>query len=341
MKNLVLYLCDPDTVYLKRLNSFILRQEYSPFVVRTYTGLSEMTESEDRPVWLMVSSVLCNCLSDFIQVIEFRDDRKFCGVIFLDEGNLSERTDIEEVFSGKAAVAVIDKYQSAAHIYQCLLDFCGREGDLLIRSGASRKAETKLVGVYSPDHKRLQNTFAIEKARHTNRDRPRLYITFEESIQDQTQPVGLSPVILALREYFDKRMSGKEIEKSTDARGDHFQKFEMVDIVKSYVNHEELLDILPPASCPYDLSEIQDEEWYFWLLELMEHGGYFLIIVNFGNGIPPLCLMDLCEKIYIPQVDGDKNTGEKLKNMLEFMGKNGISQKVEPVLLEGVQYGLL
>ena len=341
MKNLVLYLCDPDVVYLKRLNSFILRQEYSPFVVRTYTGLSQITGSEDRPVWLMLSSSLWDDCGDTVPMVELLENGNFSGIVFLDEGNLPGRTDIEQAFAGRADMFIVDKYQSAGQIYQRLLDICGAKGDLLIRLGVSRKVRTKLTGIYSPDHKCLQSAFALEKARHTDRDKPRLYITFEECIRAQTQTRGLSQIILALREYFDQLQTGGSPDGCLGGAQDCPEKFCVTDMVKDQADHEELLDLLAPAACPYDLLEIQDEEWYCWILELMEQGGYFSIIVNFGNGIPALCLMELCEKIYIPQVSGDKNTGEELKNMLEFMGKSEISQKVEPVLLEGVQYGLL
>ena len=47
MKNILLYICDPDALYLNRLNAYIQHREYSPFIVRTYTGL-EALEKEDE-----------------------------------------------------------------------------------------------------------------------------------------------------------------------------------------------------------------------------------------------------------------------------------------------------
>lgn len=322
MKNILLYLCDPDEAYLNRFNGFIQHREHCPFIVRAYTGMDDVRKDGSQPAILLVSSV-------FFQQLWQGETEDFCPkdwacILFLDEGR--EKLPFGECRKvwEDTVVDVISKYQSAVHIYKRLLDLCQEQGQFLIRPELFTGGPVEVLGVFSPDDKKLQKSWALEKARKLSLDKPCLYMTFEESLIPENTGKGMSGLILMLKEKLkDCKPSGQEAQKAVAQLG-------------SLVTSEGALDLLSPAACPYDLKEMGEDEWYWWLESVIRYGRYDVIVMNMGPSVPPLCLLELCTRIFVPSGPEDDKSWRDFKNLLEFMEKEGIAQKTERVLAEGI-----
>ena len=203
VKNIVLCICDPDEAYLNRLNGFYPASGAFP---RLLCGLIQ-----GPMVYVQMKEYREFCwpvrhFSDSFQ--KNREDALFEKdwgyVVFLDEGtgSLPAGTDIS---FGDVPVDVIDKYQSAAHIYEHLLDLCSRQGSFLIRPELLKGSPVEVYGVFSPEDKNMQKRWALWRARETARERPCLYVTFEECFVPENRGQGLSRLILLLKE----RMRGR------------------------------------------------------------------------------------------------------------------------------------
>lgn len=317
VKNIVLCICDPDEAYLNRLNGFIQHQEHSPFIVRTYTGPDGICADEGIAGILLASSTFFDSFQKNREDALFEKD--WGCVVFLDEGtgSLPDGTDIS---FGDVPVDVIDKYQSAAHIYEHLLDLCSRQGSFLIRPELLKGSPVEVYGVFSPEDKNMQKRWALWRARETARERPCLYVTFEECFVPENRGQGLSRLILLLKERM--RDGDRNLEALTNLDG--------------LTAAEGMLDLLAPADCPYDLKEMGEDEWYCWLEHMIRHGKYLAIVINFGPGVPALCLLELCSRIFVPVSQNDGQAGKDFKNLLEFMGKEALVQKMELVPEEGI-----
>ncbi len=342
MKNILLYICDPDEIYLDRLNSYIQHREYSPFIVRTYTGLESMEKEDEEPGVLLAN------------LIYFADIQKGRGsslaiqertpVIYLNEGR---GIDVAKIPGNtKNPVDILDKYQSARKIYDHILDVCAAQGEFLIHPESLRNTQVKLIGVYSPENKRIQRSFAWSLAQKLGSSSHGLYLSLEEFFSGSNSSKGLSELILAIKECVKhKDFLNREPLAVAESSG----TFGLGSAVKSkpaasledYVQKDGDLDIIPPVLCPYDLKEIGEEEWYYWLEQVIRQSGYSFIIINFGNEVPGLCLLELCSEIYVPWTPEDEEVCRHFKDTLEFMGKHLIADKIQFVSMGGTCDGLL
>ena len=322
VKNILLYLCDPDEAYLNRFNGFIQHREHSPFIVRAFTGIDDVRKDGSQPAVLLVSSVFFHRLwqggtEDFC-------DKDWACIVFLDEGReklpFGECRKIWE----DTPVDVIPKYQSAVQIYNRLLDLCQEQGQFLIRPELLTDGPVEVVGVFSPEDKRLQKSWALQKAQSLAGEKTCLYITFEESLIPENAGKGMSGLILMLKEKLkDGKATDSEDQKSM-AQLDRL------------VLREGAMDLLAPAACPYDLKEMGEDEWYWWMESIIRYGRYGAIVMNMGPSVPPLCLLELCTQIFVPSGAEDDKSWRDFKNLMEFMGKEGIAQKIQRVLAESV-----
>ena len=72
----------------------------------------------------------------------------------------------------KNPVDILDKYQSARKIYDHILDVCAAQGEFLIHPESLRNTQVKLIGVYSPENKRIQRSFAWSLAQKLGKQQP-------------------------------------------------------------------------------------------------------------------------------------------------------------------------
>ena len=338
MKTVLLYICDPDELYLNRLNGYIQHREYSPFIVQTYTDLDVMAQEDEAPGVLLVSSVY---FEELQRLRESLHENRRTYIIFLDEGGpgaLLKRAKLP-----KETFDIIEKYQSARKIYEYILDVCAARGDFLIHPQGAGKGPVKLVGVYTPENKRIQRACAWNMAQKLGSDSPGLYLSLEEFLPAGSisgQSGSLSDVIMAIKEAVKHRRMGDREEpalaESPAAYGEAgADKEQCLSVLDTCVKREGSLDIIPPAVCPYDLKEIKDEEWYYWLERMMRQSRYDFIVINFGNAVPGLCLLELCSQLYMPCGPEDEELCGRFKDTLKFMGKDAIAQKIQFVSMGG------
>lgn len=304
MKSIVLYICDRDKVYLDRLNGFIQQQEHSPFLVRTYTEFNKALADIAEKTMLLISNRLLFLGEDGIEQREALAAWKH--VVILDEnGDLS----------WNGTYNVVEKYQSARDVFNCLINICMEDTTLSQGSRVKLKADRCITGVYSPEDKGLLHRFSRDYAKGEAKKAKCLLISFEECVPENKEMASLSDVICLIK------------EKESD----------VLNKIENYVIKDDGLDKILPPSCPYDLKEVSDKEWCEFLSELEKKQCYAHIIVDFGNQLPGIDLLKMCTKILLPYNAETKNKCERFKELLIFMGEDLICKKTELVMLEGEQ----
>lgn len=342
MKNILLFICDPDAHYLNRLNGYIQHREYSPFIVRTYTDLNVMTKETDSPDLLLVNTVYIEKLKN--NKTYFSDVEKRIHVILLDEGLSFKEMSGMDLFAEPCA-DIIDKYQSAKSIYDHLVDICAARGKFLVRSSAMPQKNVRVIGIYSPEDKKIQRIFSQAVAKKTDSEHG-LFLNFDEFYPKSDMTGSLSDLILAIKEFIKankgesvSELSHSEFSKDCDEKNK--QPHKSMEIPSNCIQKEGNMDIIPPVFCPYDLKEITEEEWYCWLEQLILQGTYEFIIINFGCAVPALCLMELCSEIYIPWISDEEAVCRRFKDTLTFMGQYSVANKIQLIQVEGDCNGLL
>ena len=326
MKNILLYLCDPDGAYMHRMDSYIRHREYSPFIVRTYTGIDALAQEDEPPGVLLVNAVFFDEVqSDLGHWL----DRERTGVVFLDEGGGGSWTKSEAALGQD--VDRIDKYQPAGRIYDHLLEVCAARGDFFIQPEKARGRRGRLIGVYTPENRRLQRDYAWSLARRLSQKERTLYLSLEEFLFGGGHEAGVSDLILTIREIMDKK------DRSGDACGSRQPVLAEQLLPRRCICREDGLDMIPPAACPYDLGEIGDEEWYFWLEQVLETGIYDVIVLSFGGAAPGLCLLELCSELYMPAGPEDQEVCRSFKETLSFMGRQSAADRIRSVDCQGQQ----
>lgn len=358
MKNILLYICDPDALYLNRLNAYIQHREYSPFIVRTYTGLEALEKEDEAPGILLINSIYFEALQKGSGSHLLLGGRT--PVIYLNEGGRGAASVMKKGLTGNVAADLLDKYQSARKIYDHILDVCAAQGDFFINPSAAAASPVRLIGVYTPENKQVQRDFAWSMAQKLGSSSHGLYLSLEEFFDGESKLKGLSGLIVAIKEAAARGMSATQTSPSDSgvltARNDLVdygvvpksggglalltetpgsfgsgRQEKSIFILDDYVQKDGDLDVMPPAACPYDLKEIGEEEWYYWLSQLMRQGIYTFIVVNFGNAVPGLCLLELCSELYMPSTAGDEVLCRRFKDTLKFMGKDAIADKLQLV----------
>ncbi len=337
VRNILLYLCDPDAAYMRRMDSYIRHREYSPFIVRTYTSVEALAQEDEPPGVLLISSA---CFGAVHSALGHWHDRVRTSIVFLDEGGtLSKTSDIDSGYTGKNAgsygpgsgncgwdgecIDLIGKYQPAGKIYEHLLNVCAARGDFLIQPEKARNCAGRLIGVYSPENKRLQRDYAWSEARRLSDKERGLYLSLEEFLFGGGHGSGLSDLIFAIKDVMRRDDRSEASDKELLA-----QLFP-----EKCISREGSLDVIPPAACPYDLEEIGAEEWYFWLDHVLKSGRYDVIVLSFGSAVPGLCLLELCSEIYMPALPEDEAVCHSFKDTLTFMGRQAIADKIQLAVL--------
>lgn len=316
MKKVNLHICDPDELYLTRLDGFIQHRERSPFNVMTYTTADSACRAAEDSGILLLNSNLYDPVARKISAGDM--DKVWRRLILLNEGDFDWES-AKDTYDSGIEIDITDKYQSAGQLYAFLLDTCIDPAQQRYAKGALGKEDhfVQLLGVFAPGEYTRREAFALELAKSHVPDC--LYISFEELSLNFSMGCSLSDMIVLIKEK-QEGIAGK---------------------MESYLTHEDGLDILPPAACPYDLMEVSEDEWLFWLEQLMTHSKYKTIILDFGGTLPNIALMELCAKIYLPYTPQTEEKSRRFESLLDFMGKKDVLNKLELKLSGGVHHGLL
>ena len=344
VKSILLYICDPDERYLDRLDGFMQHMDYSPFVIRTFTSPMRIYKEEEYPGILLVNSIFVDAIKE--QIEDTYGSKEWSQIIFLNQAGEAEANRLAEMFREEEWVHVIEKYQSAKQIYEYILGICAQMGECLIGPGALQERQTKLYGIYSPENKKLQREFAFQIARTLTNDAAEAkqgllldLLEFSRKEGRETQAGGLSDLILLIRGNLKEKKSFLDQKDQTivhlESAGDSAvcteEERDLVRFPDSWVRKEENLDILLPAANPYDLKEIGEEEWYYWLEKMLQKGSYGSIVLSFESSVPALCLLKLCTKVYMPFAQEEERECQYFQETLRFMGNEEIADRMELV----------
>ncbi len=312
MKSIPLHICDWDKIYLNRLNGFIQQQEHSPFLIRTYTDFAKAcSDTSDKSMLIISSRMLLTDECDLKQQDAFN---AWKHIVIMDE-NGDGRTWLSDMQKhGQGAYHIIEKYQSARDVFGYLIKICGDDACLSTNSNYVELITQRCItGVYTPEDKGLLHHFAMDLAKEEADKGKCLFISFEECVPENRDLGSLSDVICLIK------------EKDSD----------VTSKIENYIVGENGFDQILPPTCPYDLKEVSDGEWCAFLSDLEKKHIYERIIIDFGNQLPGLDLLNMCSKIILPCSLETKAKCERFKQLLIFMGKDLVCKKTEIVVVKG------
>lgn len=175
--------------------------------------------------------------------------------------------------------------------------------------------ETKLMGIYSPQHSIWQTPFALTYAQALAQKEKTLYLNFHECagfrgwFQEEYEKDLLDVMYLCL---------------SNEAGAAH--------CVRSAVYTMEGVDYIPPAEDSMCLGEISVQDYLKFIRLLARNSGYHVIILDFGMMIPGFFqLLDMCSKVYIVTEPGElpKAPLQQFQGMAARQNDAGLEKKIK------------
>lgn len=298
MQNSPLYICDGDGNYLEKISGYIMKKQYSPFIVKTINGVENLKVENMKEGILLISSSL---LREDMQTL---DEKR---TIVLSDGELKREF---------GHFTVISKYQSAAVIYQQLLQYqMDREDIIPVTHLGTKRRGLKIIGVYSPIKRIGKTMFARKMCSERGGKEKVLYISLEEFAKGNEEGIGLSEVI-----YYFKQDRINLI-------------FEMPDMIR----HKQSYDYILPVHSGFDLKDMSAEDWISLLVQIEQTGIYDSVWIDFDTMSPGLELFEKCEEIYMPYIDNavECRRVEQFEKMIEMMPEYGIKEKIIKILMGG------
>lgn len=193
-------------------------------------------------------------------------------VLLLDE----EGKGIEDGSAG------VYKYQSAAVIYQTLLEFCvDKCGKKLIGSGKNRKRFI-LMAIYTPIGGERVTESVLAMCRRMAKAERVLYLNmepvpvFQMLLEGSEKKEGISDLIYYAKQH--NRNMGTKLGMMT-VKGD--------------------FDYLMPAATPVEIGELSIEDWQYCLESIENETDYEKVIMDFGSSVPPAAVLDACAGLKI------------------------------------------
>lgn len=224
--------------------------------------------------------------------------------ILLSSQRFSHRIDSNRCILGK-----IFRYQSIERIERDILNlYSDDDNPIYIQSAIDKH----ILGIYSPIARCGKTILSIFLAKHYSQS---LYISFSEyrDLYNLIEPYDLSDLLYA---YQKGNLSWDKIHRAlTDFDG---------------------LTFVPTARFAEDIYDFPVEEYADFLKEIQEKGDFKYLIIDFANlGKRSIDLLDICEKIYLPSIQGkvyDKKI-EEFYECIDRKGRENLKEKIEKVYL--------
>lgn len=260
MKNITVAMLENRVVYGERLAAFISRQEESPFNVRLYLEHPAPPEQWIKADIILMTSSLKEIYEKYLDKIQ---------LFVLDEEGNGYDGSSQSVY----------KYQSAALIYKALIEFCmDRSGKRLMGNGKSGK-EWMIIGIYTPVGGEQITSAILSLCRRVAEERKVLYLNLEQV-----------PVFQALLGENERREGISELIYYVKQRSRNLgARLGMMAIKGDF-------DYLTPAATPFEIGELNEEEWQFCLDRIRSETDYERVIMDFGASVPPGILLDMCSR---------------------------------------------
>lgn len=249
--------------YGERMAAYLSRHEESPFNVQLYL-------EHPSPVDLWGKADVILMTSSLAGIYEKSADRH--KVLVLDEEGKGIEGEGMEIY----------KYQSAAVIYEALLEFCvDKCGKKLLWGGKARK-NFMLIGIYSPVASERTMRTVLSMCRKLAADQRLLYINMEQVPVFQTilgendRQEGVSDLI-----YYVKQRS-----RNLGIR------LGMIVVKGDF-------DYLLPAATSAEIAELSAEDWKYCLESIENDTDYEKVVLDFGASVPPSAVLDACNGWWI------------------------------------------
>lgn len=253
-----LAICDPDTVYLGRLDEYIRNHINISMDIYSFTEPQIFCEfAEKEEVNLLIVSE-----KNYWELEDRGGLRKFDNILVLDEENLCGAV-CEDDGSGKH-IEHISKYQPASAISHAVIDMCSRIPEKFMGLWAgSRDGGSRIIGFYTPLSRSGQTTMAVKAGEILSEKSKTILLSFESfsSLGGLIKEEPLEDITDLL--YY------AECEK------DKFCLY--LERIKKTVNG---LDFIPPAKTAMQLSDITCDRLAGLIELLSRDGGYEYIILD-------------------------------------------------------------
>lgn len=214
MEQKVLILCDPEEDYAYRMSDYMRRDKFFPWIVKVYTRVAGLYESEGQQMDMLVVSE---------RVYEEKLQRLgACKTVILNESGIVKSQQVNSV----------DKYQPAGKVVQRLMELGG-----VTWNPATATEGTKFIGLYSPVHRSLQTSFGLCLGRLLSGKGKTLYLSFESytGVQELQGSGGVD--ISSLLYYLEDEEHFAENTNRALRRCENF------DYVPTMVNGQNLLRV--------------------------------------------------------------------------------------------------
>ena len=293
MKKQIFAVCDLEAEYARNFMEYLNRKNNLPFEVQAFTSVESLISyAKETHIELLLISVEAMCGE-----IRELDIGK---TVILTEGNRPEELN---------AYAEVYKYQSSAEIVREVMACYGEEKILFPAQSTALKRKTEILGVYSPLGRCLKTSFAWTLGQILSEEKAVLYLNLEEySGFEELMQKNFSCTLSDLLYYVRQKDPGIIIR------------------LNSMVQNVGKLDFVPPVPSPEDIRGSSWQDWEYLFQELMLHGSYEVIVIDFGNGTEELFqLLDMCQVIYMPVCTDPVSKG-KLRQFENLLNKRDYSE---------------
>lgn len=268
----IMVLFDPDEAYAVRFMQYAERRKLIPFEIQAFT------EKEKLARFMQVSRVeILLTAEEGIACAEGKN----CLVVRLDGS--------PQTADGQRGDAMprVFRYQSVSAILRDVMRIYEEEGrGRVMESGGAAKAQTKIIGVYSPAGGCGKTSFALALGLMLAKEKPALYLNFEpfsgfETLLGTSFSADVTDILYLIK----------------TGRGNVAEKMETV------IRNIGELAMVPPAGGG-TLSRISAGEWETLLETVRDMARFQAAVIDFAE-VPDLYpgILRLCDAVYMPAPD--------------------------------------
>jgi len=261
----VFVLCDAEADYTFAFSDYLKSVEEFPWTLKSYTSAENLLVAEEK------QKITLLLVSESTYTEEMRELQAKKLVILGENGLLHLE-----------GVPVIDKYQPADLVAQCILSHFMEVAGVSIPGKFSGSSKTKVIGLFSPVHRTLQSTFSLTLCTLLGRNHKVLYLNFEhyfgvEELQPDLHCKDLADLLYYLSE-----------DKSTFSLRFH--------MILQKINR---FDYVPPMRAGQNLLSITEREWLDLIQKIRDLDEYDYLILDLSESIQGLYdILRGCDTVY-------------------------------------------
>lgn len=266
MNKKILAVCDPEGEYAERLAEYLEQRQGNLFEVRTFFDVDKLIsfckEQADKIKLLLVSEAAYQGVLNELPDIH---------IMILNESGKVEHPEFWNV----------DKYQTAENIVREVMCYCTEH----LAESIPRpllKADTRIIGFYSPVRRCLQTSVALTMGQLLAHKNKVLYLNMEGySGLSGRLPTGEGGELTELI-YYAHNLSGKLLYR-----------------MESLIRKVGELDYVPPVLSAADLSMVSADEWKELFFQICGKCSYDYILLDLSDQMRGLKeVLKLCDMVY-------------------------------------------